>query len=311
MRPLCVCLAGRRERSSVVRKDAKIALCVILALMVLVVVIWGRSQRQPDVVPGGTQAEQARLPEAEDEPVPRITTRVPSPPPSTPRPAVAPPPADPTPAPRPTPRPAPPAPPADPPLPPTDNRTAMINHFGPLTDEERRELEEPEDDPTPIVVQPTDPPTQAPAPSRPRVAPAPQPGPRIKHTIAKGDTYQGLARRYYKNPAKWRIIFEANGVEPSRLAIGKTIVIPPLPEEKRTATVTRTPAPARPTAPARKTYTVKKGDNFYNIARSVYRDGAKWRTLYEANRTKLPKPNDPASLPVGMVIEVPKLASSR
>ena len=65
------------------RKDAKIALCVILALMVLVVVIWGRSQRSPEVVPGGTPAEQARRPEA-DGPAPRLNTRGAPPPPPPP-----------------------------------------------------------------------------------------------------------------------------------------------------------------------------------------------------------------------------------
>jgi nucleoid-associated protein YgaU len=47
------------------------------------------------------------------------------------------------------------------------------------------------------------------------------------------------------------------------------------------------------TAPADqpKTYTVQAGDNLTRIARQVYGDGNKWKTIYEANKDKIKNPD--------------------
>jgi nucleoid-associated protein YgaU len=168
----------------------------------------------------------------------------------------------------------------------------------------------------------------SPGPSADGTPPAPKPA--LSHTVAKGDTLMKLAAKYYKDQSKWRLIQQANkGV--AVLQVGQKLTIPPLPDATPgTSTVAPTgttpapstpadkagpdnsprPAPSGPTPSSTKTYTVQKGDTFMKIARSVYRDPAKWRTLYDRNRAKLPDPAKPDSLRPGTVIELPVLASA-
>ncbi len=66
------------------------------------------------------------------------------------------------------------------------------------------------------------------------------------------------------------------------------------------------PAPAvstttTPVAPAvANTYTVKKGDTLYGIAKSQYGDGKQWNKIVNANPGL-----DPAKLKVGQTIQIP------
>jgi nucleoid-associated protein YgaU len=61
------------------------------------------------------------------------------------------------------------------------------------------------------------------------------------------------------------------------------------------------------------TYTVREwdvhGDCFWNIAGYpwVYNDPFKWRTLYEANRSKLDNPNNPNIIEPGTVLDMPSI----
>ncbi|MDR2186174.1 MAG: LysM peptidoglycan-binding domain-containing protein [Treponema sp.] len=65
------------------------------------------------------------------------------------------------------------------------------------------------------------------------------------------------------------------------------------------------------TLPAR--YTVRtwqiERDCFWNIAGRpwAYGDPTKWRLLYEANKTKLPEPNNPDLIEPGMILDIPSL----
>jgi hypothetical protein len=67
------------------------------------------------------------------------------------------------------------------------------------------------------------------------------------------------------------------------------------------------------TGPLPATYTVRAWatyrDCFWNIAARpwVYGDGHRWRTLYEANRSKLPQPGNPNLIEPGMVITIPSI----
>ena len=47
------------------------------------------------------------------------------------------------------------------------------------------------------------------------------------------------------------------------------------------------------------TYTVRKGDSLYKIARRFHGDGARWRELYEKNAAKL---KHPCLVPEGTVL---------
>ncbi|MDR2480694.1 MAG: LysM peptidoglycan-binding domain-containing protein [Spirochaetaceae bacterium] len=50
------------------------------------------------------------------------------------------------------------------------------------------------------------------------------------------------------------------------------------------------------------------GDCFWNIAKHFYGNPNKWRILYEANKDKLPDPNNPNLIEVGTVIDIPTIA---
>jgi len=312
---------GPAERSFSVRKDAKIALCVILALMVLVVIIWGRSPRPDDDILD--HRPQAISPDAVSppDPAPAPTGQVrPSPP--------APEPADPTPDPGP--------PELDgarrsaPDSYPTDHSAlfppdaAMMNHVQPAPDSAvvRHQPPTPPPPTNPSLTRDTGTPkgsspteavadkTRTPAPA-PRPAPAPQPE---THTVVKGDTYIRIAEKHYNDGTKWRLICAANKTTPESLKIGQKLIIPPLPAAtaKTPAARPKTPVVAKAPTPktAAKSYTVRKGDSFYSIARNVYRDPTKWQKLYKHNRTRLPDPAKPGSLQAGTIIEIPMLASN-
>ena len=69
---------------------------------------------------------------------------------------------------------------------------------------------------------------------------------------------------------------------------------------KKTATV-QTTRPAT-NAPQTKTYTVKKGDTLWGIAKKYYGNGAKYPTIYNANKGKIKNPNH---IYVGQVFTIP------
>jgi nucleoid-associated protein YgaU len=54
------------------------------------------------------------------------------------------------------------------------------------------------------------------------------------HTLITGDTLDRIAARYYRDPTRWRLIAERNGiVDPLALPIGSPIYIPDLPVRGR------------------------------------------------------------------------------
>lgn len=69
---------------------------------------------------------------------------------------------------------------------------------------------------------------------------------------------------------------------------------------KKTATV-QTTRPAT-NAPQTKTYAVKKGDTLWGIAKKYYGNGAKYPTIYNANKGKIKNPN---LIYVGQVFTIP------
>jgi nucleoid-associated protein YgaU len=64
--------------------------------------------------------------------------------------------------------------------------------------------------------------------------------------------------------------------------------------------------PPLPTPTSKKTYTVKKDDSLFKIAKrnDIYGNGNKWRKIYDANKKTIGK--NPNKLKVGMKLVIPK-----
>lgn len=78
-------------------------------------------------------------------------------------------------------------------------------------------------------------------------------------------------------------------------------------QSKPVATVTTTRSTTTSPAPApnkNKTYTVKRGDCLWNIAKKFYGNGSKYTVIYNANRDKIKNPN---LIYVGQVLTIPSL----
>jgi 5'-nucleotidase len=77
----------------------------------------------------------------------------------------------------------------------------------------------------PAPAEPAKPAEPAPAPAEPAKPAEAAPG---THVVVAGDTYWDLAKKYYGDATKWRLIADANpGLSPRGLTIGVTLTIPP------------------------------------------------------------------------------------
>ena len=132
------------------------------------------------------------------------------------------------------------------------------------------------------------------------------------HRVQAGDTFASLALQYYGHERHTQFLVRSNPeiTDPRRLAIGSTIMIPPLPtahtEAESSVAKASSPAPAPASgghvAPGR-TYEVKPGDSFYRIARVELGDASKWEDLFSLNKELVQ--GDPKQLQVGQVLRLP------
>lgn len=50
----------------------------------------------------------------------------------------------------------------------------------------------------------------------------------VTYVVKGGDTLAGIASRFYRNPDRWRLIADANGIrDPRKLRVGQRLTIPP------------------------------------------------------------------------------------
>jgi len=129
----------------------------------------------------------------------------------------------------------------------------------------------------------------------------------IEHEVRSGDNFWILADEYLGSGEYVDLIRRANPmVDPNRLRVGQTLYIPsrvPRQADAADASGRSTPAGATANLPAEAdTVRVRENDSLWRIAAREYGDGAQWRRIYEANRSRMDNPDD---LDVGQVLILP------
>ncbi len=130
------------------------------------------------------------------------------------------------------------------------------------------------------------------------------------HRIQSGDTLTALSERYYGSARYTRFLIESNPdlKDPDRLKVGAVVRIPPKPKDAAKASVASSRSPSSVAAKGgvvkgTRTYRVKSGDSFYEIAKNVLGDANRWNELFELNKESVD--GDPTKLQVGQVLQLP------
>jgi nucleoid-associated protein YgaU len=143
-----------------------------------------------------------------------------------------------------------------------------------------------------------------PPPAYPPAEPAPGPDPKfVDYSVREGDSMWSIADHWLGDANQWGLIADVNPtIDPDRLRVGQRIRIPT--EPKAAGPMLNAPArlPATETGAA-SYYTVRSGDTLSRIAQLKYRDAAKWKAIYDANRGTIGF--DPDRLEVGMRLRIP------
>ena len=122
---------------------------------------------------------------------------------------------------------------------------------------------------------------------------APAPSAEQVHVVKRGDTLAEISKRYYGTTKHWKLIKEANKVDPDGLHEGEKLTIPALP-----ASATATTASSAPTGDGT-AYVVQKEDTYYKIAKRELGDPSRAKEIEKLN--KIPA----ADLRPGMKLTLP------
>lgn len=160
------------------------------------------------------------------------------------------------------------------------------------TPDPAEEITEPDVEPEPEAEPEAEPPVRP-------IPPDPASIPRT-YTVQAGDTFASIAEKFYGEERAWFDIAQANpSIDPKRLQVGQSIVLPNRETTVREREEVQPPAPGKD-----QSYTVRPGDNLSKIAKKFYGDSEKWDLIYARNR-KLIGPR-PDALKVGMDIVIPQ-----
>lgn len=116
----------------------------------------------------------------------------------------------------------------------------------------------------------------------------------VPYVIARGDTLQKIAAKFYGDRNLWRKIFADNANvihNANRIYPGQKIIIYlPGAQETVSASQVYTAGTNQTGFTGGKVYVVQRGDSLWRIAAKVYGSGSQWRLIYEANRNVLRGP---------------------
>jgi len=133
------------------------------------------------------------------------------------------------------------------------------------------------------------------------------------HTVASGETFSSISKKYFGNEKSWRVIAKANPtVDPSALKVGTKLRIPASDKtdtkagsttDTKAATKSSTTAGTTSGTASGDTHVVASGETLASIARKYYGNTKYWERLFKENRDVIG--NDPAALKVGQKLKVP------
>lgn len=149
-------------------------------------------------------------------------------------------------------------------------------------------------------------PEEKPAPAPPPAQIEPEGVTNERHRVQPGDTFVHLAEMYYGSERYAPFLAAANPAveDTGPIAAGTLIEIPEAPALPPVTQPTPSPVRSpRASAPKPRTYQVKEGDSFYQIAQRLLGDASRWQELLELN-SDLVK-GDPRKLRAGKVIVLP------
>lgn len=133
-----------------------------------------------------------------------------------------------------------------------------------------------------------------------------------KHVVKAGDTLYGLAREYYGATSDWTLIYEANQDkigEDKVVFVGNELIIPnskKVVENKKSpsgSVILSSNTVTSSKVKSNKIHKIKSGETLFSIAKHYYNNGARWKKIYEANKSVIKNSN---VIPVGKEIVIPE-----
>lgn len=122
------------------------------------------------------------------------------------------------------------------------------------------------------------------------------------HTVVANDTLISLARQYYGDGSRWRLIYEANNLtHQDRLVVGQKLVIPQVSKVVEKEKVAKVASPKKLSTPGR-AHRVRVGDTLDKLALEYYNDASQWEKIFKANKISLANRK---SLQPGEVLIIP------
>lgn len=122
------------------------------------------------------------------------------------------------------------------------------------------------------------------------------------HTVADGETFAKISRKYFGTDIHANAIARANPfIDPTRLRAGRVIRVPKDPGNIQ-GKVEDAPRSPKPSGAGSSEYVVQAGDSLSKIAKQVYNDERLANKIYEANRDRMAGPD---KLKLGQKLRIP------